>query len=56
MHSIYIRAKEDYLLVLKNMRDLICNARPEHISYYNKQYRAYMDRLKWVNTKLSIYH
>lgn len=52
MYDIYLKVREDYLIVMDNMQELICKARPENVAYYNKQYNKYMCKLIWLNKKI----
>ena len=53
MYDIYRKAREDYIIVIDNMQELIINAHPNHVPYYTRQYRAYQKKLQWLNNKLS---
>jgi len=52
MHEIYTKAREDYIIVLDNMQELIAGARDEHVAYYLQQHKVYKKKLAWVCKKL----
>ena len=52
MHDIYRKVRQDYLIAVNNIEELIIGAHKDNVPYYIATLKRYQQKLIWINKKI----